>query len=264
MLKFNSISKEKEFLALDAKRLAILGQLSGLKKALETSRQKPSLRSFQRIEAKVDNQLDQLATASMATSAYFAKAGGDPLNDPGFQSYCDTETNIMGELQILRESYNDILKSKGMLQPAADPVSLTELVSAMKTLAESSQRHAAAALHHHKLPTMNMPIFDPSKCRGNILGWRNFWQKFELFTIDCIDNRSRMGFLLSCVRNDAYNIIRNLKCTEENFLVAKELLEGHYNKADTIKEQILLSCLKFRFPKPNLDLSNFVSSIINL
>ena len=134
----------------------------------------------------------------------------------------------------------------------------------MKTLAESSQRHAAAALHHHKLPTMNMPIFDPSKCRGNILGWRNFWQKFELFTIDCIDNRSRMGFLLSCVRNDAYNIIRNLKCTEENFLVAKELLEGHYNKTDNIKEQLLLSCLRFGVPTPNSDLSNFVSSIIIL
>ena len=42
------------------------------------------------------------------------------------------------------------------------------------------------------------------------------------------------------------------------------MLEKQYNKNDCIKEQLLLFCLKFKVPKLNLDLSSFVSSIINL
>ena len=50
----------------------------------------------------------------------------------------------------------------------------------------------------------------------------------------------------------------------KNYEIAKELLENHYNKADTVREQLLLSCLKFNVPKTNPDLSNFVSQVINL
>ena len=73
-----------------------------------------------------------------------------------------------------------------------------------------------------------------------------------------------MGFLLSSVKGDAFALIKNLKCTEANYAIAKDVLEKHYNKSDTIKEQLLLQCLKFKVPKVNSDLSNFVSSVINL
>ena len=46
--------------------------------------------------------------------------------------------------------------------------------------------------------------------------------------------------------------------------MAQELLERQYYRADSIREQVLLSCLKFRVPRHNSDLSNFVSSVINL
>ena len=41
---------------------------------------------------------------------------GDPLNDAGFDDYCDTETNIIGEIEILRESYHELLEDKGLIK----------------------------------------------------------------------------------------------------------------------------------------------------
>ena len=55
MAKFDSLSEEKEFVALHAKRGAVLGQLSKQKKSLEAlSKDNPSLRSFERIGTKID------------------------------------------------------------------------------------------------------------------------------------------------------------------------------------------------------------------
>ena len=229
------------------------------------------MRSFERIEARVESFRDQLETASQAVSSYFRKMGGDPLNDSGFDDYCDTETSIIGEIEILRESYNALLKNKGLLQPATPPVLQADLVQALKSLADSTGKHAEAtqaqtnaSLHHHKVPEMPMPTFNPAECKNNPLAWSNFWQRFEMFTIDCVDDKSRMGFLLSAVKGDAFNIINNFKCTEANYNKAKESLEHHYNKSETIRELLLLQCLKFRVPKVNSDLSNFVSSVIKL
>ena len=272
MSDFESISKQKDFLALDAERAAARIQLSKLLKALEGfSKERPSLRSFERIEAKIDSKVDELDVASKAVFQYFINQGGDPMDDTEFDEYCNAETNITGQIEILRESIHDNLESKGMLQPVAVPLTQTVLLDAIKTLAESTgqqatatEKQALAALHHHKVPPMSMPIFNPSECRNNPLGWSTFWQKFELFTIDCLDDKSRLGFLMSAVRGDAFSIIKNIKCTEANYAVAKGLLEKQYNKSDSIREQLLLSCLKFKVPKVNADLSNFVSSVINL
>ena len=114
MTKFDSLSEVKEFLALNAKRNAALVQLTQLKKALdELPKDNPSIRSFERIETKIDCKLDQLDIASEAVSSYFSKLGGDPLNDSSFIEYYNIATNISCEIEILREGYHDLLKNKG-------------------------------------------------------------------------------------------------------------------------------------------------------
>ena len=265
MTTFDSLSEAKDFLALHAKRSAALVELSKLKKALEAlDKDNPSMRSFERIEARVESFRDLLQTASQAVSSYFCKMGGDPLNDSGFDKYCDAETNIIGEIEILRDGYHELIKNKGLLQPATPPVLQADLVQALKSLADStgeqakaSQAQASAALHHHKVPEMASPIFNPAESKNNPLAWANFWQRFELFVVDCIDDKSRMGFLQDAVKGDAFGLIKNLKCTDQNFKVAKDLLEKYYNKPNTIREKLLLQCIKFKFPKTNSDLSGF-------
>ena len=151
MSKFDSLSQEKEFLALDAKRAAVLVHLSNIKKSLEAlNHDKVSLRAFERVEAKIDSRMDQLETATEAVSLYLSKAGGDPTSDSGFESYCNVGINIMDELDILREDYFAQLKSKGLLQATEAPFSQSDLVNAMKTLAESSGKHAVATENHYK------------------------------------------------------------------------------------------------------------------
>ena len=120
MAKFVSLSEEKEFKALNAKRDASLVELSRIKKSLEAlSKDKPSLRSFERLEARIECEMEQLNLASKAVSSYFSKMGGNLLSDSGFDDYCDVATNLTGEIEILRESYHDILKAKGLIQTAA-------------------------------------------------------------------------------------------------------------------------------------------------
>ena len=104
MSKFDSLSSEKEYLALHSKRTAALVQLTNLKKALEAlPKENPSVRAFERIEARVEKERDLLESTSKAVTSYFCKVGGDPLNDSGYDNYCDTATNIIGEIEILRD-----------------------------------------------------------------------------------------------------------------------------------------------------------------
>ena len=133
----------------------------------------PSLHSFTRNEAKIDSWLEHLEKADAAVSDYFSEAGGSILEDKEFHAYCDTATDITGEVEILRESYRELLKDKGLLGPVAapDPVSQKELVAALKTLAESSGRHATAtekqalaSIQHHKTPILPLPSFNPTLC----------------------------------------------------------------------------------------------------
>ena len=146
MSDFNTISKPKDFKALDAKRGAALIQIAKQSKALEKfSKDRPSLRSFQRIEAKIDSELLILEEASRDVSRYFVKEGGDPMDDSDFDVYCDAETSVTGEAVILRESVQDTLKDKGLLQqPVVEPPSQAELLEAIMTLAESVGQQATA------------------------------------------------------------------------------------------------------------------------
>ena len=116
MSKFDSLASEKEFLHLNGKRSGVLVELQNLKKSLENlPKENPSVRSFERIEVRVEKERDLLESASKAVTSYFCKMGGDPLNDSGYDHYCDTGTNIIGEIEILRESYHELIKNKGLL-----------------------------------------------------------------------------------------------------------------------------------------------------
>ena len=85
MPSFKDLKDNKDFIALDAKRTAVLLELKGLKVNLENlPQEKPSIRSYERFNSNVDTVLDKLETASAAVSDYFASIGIDPLDDEEF------------------------------------------------------------------------------------------------------------------------------------------------------------------------------------
>ena len=74
MSKFNSLSIEKDFLACHSKRSAVLVELQNLKKSLEgLPKDKPSLRAFERIEARVESERDLMESASNQCLPTFVK-----------------------------------------------------------------------------------------------------------------------------------------------------------------------------------------------
>ena len=289
MASFVSLSDDKEFKKLDGRRGAALSILVTLKESIEAlSEETPSLRVFNRLDAEVNAEIGALREASRAVAAWFTKSGGKILVDTDYKAYRVEAAKVINEVELVREAYHDLLDKKGLLKPelpVVAPVEQRELITALKTLAESSGQHAAATLQqanaaakqadaaaeqpkailqHHRTPQMELPIFNPATCRGNPLAWVSFWQKFENFAVDCINDRARLGFLMSAVMGNALQLIRNFKCVDENYAEAKKVLEEQYNKSLAVREQLLLSCIRFKIPKIGQDFSGFVSSIINL
>ena len=120
MSTFESLSKEPEFIKLDAKRAASLVTLINYSESLkELDQEKPSLRAFQRLESKIDNEILVFEAASNAVTAWFTKNGGDYLDDSGYKDYRVKAVKILNELEVVREGYHDLLKNKGLLEIAA-------------------------------------------------------------------------------------------------------------------------------------------------
>ena len=108
MSTFESLSKEPEFVKLDAKRASSLVALIVHNESLrELDQEKPSLRAFQRLEGKIDEQIKVFEVASNAVTAWFTKNGGDYLNDSGYKDYWVKAVKILNELELVREDYYD-------------------------------------------------------------------------------------------------------------------------------------------------------------
>ena len=147
MTTFEILSKEPEFVKLDAKRGASLDALIVHNESLNAlDREKPSSRAFQRLEGNIDEDLKLFKVASNAVAAWFIKHGGDHLNDSDYKAYRVKAVKILNELEIVREDYHDLLKDKGLLEIAAPKHELThaDLVQAVKSLADSTGKHASA------------------------------------------------------------------------------------------------------------------------
>ena len=80
------------------------------------------MRAFHRLEGNIDEELKLFKVASNAVAAWFTKNGGDNLNDSGYKAYRVKAVKIINDLEIARENHHDLLKSKGLLQPATPPV----------------------------------------------------------------------------------------------------------------------------------------------
>ena len=198
---FESLSEQPEFLKLNAKRASALDLLINHKESIESlDKARPSLRAFERIEFKMDDVIATYEEASCAVASWFTKNGGDTLTDSGYKAYRVKAVKVLNEAEVVRESYHDLLKEKGLLVPPAPKPEVTQsdLIAAMQTLAESTGRQAEAtkataeaSLLHHKTPTMSQPTFHSNESRNNPLAWTNFRQRFELFTVDSLDDKSR-------------------------------------------------------------------------
>ena len=259
MATFAELKDHAEFIKLYGQRCSVVSCLNTLKesmKALPT--EKPSLRSFNKLEKAIEDELVNFTAINKKIANWFITKGGQML-DSDFVEYEKESVTILTALEAAQNSYHDLIESKGLLKPepaAPPPVGQADLVEALKVLAESSGRHAAATeqqakaiLQHHRTPQMELPIFNPATCRGNPLAWVSFWQKFENFAVDCINDRARLGFLMSAVKGDALQLIRNLQCVDENYAEAKKSLKSSITRASLLKNNYFYHALGSKYQK---------------
>ena len=103
MTTFEVLSKEPDFIKLDAKRTAALVALSDHHESLKAlDVEKPSVRTFQRLEGSIDDDIQVFKAASNAATAWFTKNGREPLDDSGYKAYRVKAVKKLNELEIDR------------------------------------------------------------------------------------------------------------------------------------------------------------------
>ncbi|MCP4273792.1 MAG: hypothetical protein GY781_17860, partial [Gammaproteobacteria bacterium] len=146
MVSFAELKAEKEFVKLHGNRQAILSCLQDVEAALDAlPTEKPSSRAFAELEREVGEEVVQLTAIDKKIATWYVGQGG-LINDSSYAEYKSVKTKILSGLTAKRDAYHELLMSKDLLPVVAteEPVSQAELVAALKTLAESTGKHAAA------------------------------------------------------------------------------------------------------------------------
>jgi hypothetical protein len=79
---------------------------------------------------------------------------------------------------------------------------------------------------HIKLPVISLPTFD-----GNSCSWLQYRDTFEALIVNnnTLSNVQKFHYLIASLNNEAKDLIANLHVTNENFLVAWQLVIQRYN-----------------------------------
>jgi hypothetical protein len=88
----------------------------------------------------------------------------------------------------------------------------------------SPRSHASSS--HIKLPVIALPTFEGDTC-----SWLHFRDTFEALIVNntALSSVQKFHYLIASLKNEAKDLISNLQITNENFLVAWQLVTQHYN-----------------------------------
>jgi hypothetical protein len=79
---------------------------------------------------------------------------------------------------------------------------------------------------HVKLPVIALPTFEGDAC-----SWLHCRDTFEALIVNntALTNVQKFHYLIASLQNEAKDLISNLQITNENFLVAWQLVTQRYN-----------------------------------
>ncbi|XP_029172429.1 uncharacterized protein LOC114941586 [Nylanderia fulva] len=100
----------------------------------------------------------------------------------------------------------------------------------------SHRQNAFTSRSAFQLPRISLPRFS-----GEFSDWESFRDQFKALIIENSDlvDVNRLQYLHSCVKGDAFDIVRNLALVDSNFKVAWDLLIARYdNKRRLVHEHI--------------------------
>jgi hypothetical protein len=126
--------------------------------------------------------------------------------------------------QQFEEQYFDVkARFHELLHPAVD----TELRDSSPSGSGQGQTSPNASNRSLiKLPEIKLPLFS-----GNACNWLHFKNTLEALVINnaTLSNVQKFHYLIASLQNEAKDLISNLQITNENFMVAWQLITQRYN-----------------------------------
>jgi len=121
-------------------------------------------------------------------------------------------------------------KFSGLLHPVIDtPRSRNSLLLTNGSGHSNNTAKSHTSSTHIKLPTIALPNFEGDTC-----SWLHIRDTFEALIVNntTLSNVQKFHYLIASLKNKAKELISNLQITNENFLVAWQLVTQRYNNKD--------------------------------
>jgi hypothetical protein len=143
----------------------------------------------------------------------------------------DTDHSV--DRQPFEDQYFEVkARFNELLHPVVDPPRSRHRSprSSLSGHSNNSPRlHASKS--HVKLPVIALPTFEGDTC-----SWLHFRDTFEAITVNntALSSVQKFHYLIASLKNEAKDLISNLQITNENFLVAWQLVTQRYNSIQLI------------------------------
>ena len=278
--------------AAHIKRNASVMELNGTVgkiKLLNTAN--PSLRQFKYLEKELEVNMDQLKSDNHVFMQHILHQSQSLSSDADFvddqKSIRATQFAAMSakdEYVELLENHNLIPKMTDQLANAASAANpeftaiLQEMARDRKIMTEIQRTHAEsqksllvelnknqeAANRAVTGPKPTQPFYHPKSDMSDYLTYKSFIKKFEYFTVNVNKQVDKLWWLLSSVKGDAYESIKNLSLEESNYEVALERLKKTYLDDDKIRQSIISVIYNYKNSSPDKDYSNVLKGLTSL
>jgi len=137
------------------------------------------------------------------------------------------DTDHTGDRELFENQYYQVeAKFSELLHPVMDPPSRRSSTRSSLSGHSNHTPRSHTSSTHIKLPTIALPNF-----AGDTCSWLYYRDTFEALVVNntTLSNVQKLDYLIASLKNEAKDLITNLKITNENFLVAWQLVTQRYN-----------------------------------
>ena len=199
---------------------------------------------FRRLETKYRLEEDIFDKANKMFTAYILKAAPAMQGDSEFQNAFQAElakvNSTIDSFEVVIEDVNKLIEDQD-LNPKVDVPIVTgdHFSQLVKQLGVNKTMSQA--------PKPAQPFFTPKGTIDDYLFYQSFMTKFDIFTMNCVDKKSKLYWLQLSVKGWAFESIKSFTLSNENYDLAIKVLERSYLNKPLIKEGLLDKIAEIKF-----------------
>jgi len=137
------------------------------------------------------------------------------------------DTDYSVDRQQFEDQYFEVkAKFNEVLHPVMDPPSRRNSLRSSRSGNSNHTPRSHTSSTHINLTTIALPTFESDTCSS--LHYRDTFEAL-IFNNTTLSNVQNFHYLIASLKNEAKDLISNLQITNENFLVAWQLVTHRYN-----------------------------------